>query len=84
MPAVLNPKCPTPASCVADNDLAFGRIVDALSHSKFWKEMAIFAIEDDPQAGWDHVSGLSHHRLLHQPLHKRRLKRSALSTTRPA
>ena len=49
--------CPTPASCVADNDLAFGRIVEALSHSKFWPEMAIFAIEDDPQAGWDHVSG---------------------------
>ena len=49
--------CPTPASCMADNDLAFGRIVEALSHSKFWKEMAIFAIEDDPQAGWDHVSG---------------------------
>ncbi len=49
--------CPTPASCVADNDLAFGRIVEALSHSRFWKEMAIFAIEDDPQAGWDHVSG---------------------------
>ncbi len=49
--------CPTPASCMADNDLAFGRIVDALSHSRFWQEMAIFAIEDDPQAGWDHVSG---------------------------
>ncbi len=48
---------PTPASCVADNDLAFGRIVDAISHSKFWPETAIFGIEDDPQAGWDHVSG---------------------------
>lgn len=49
--------CPTPAACVADNDLAFGRIIEAYSRSKFWKEMAIFAIEDDPQAGWDHVSG---------------------------
>ncbi|MBI5767180.1 MAG: bifunctional YncE family protein/alkaline phosphatase family protein [Verrucomicrobia bacterium] len=48
---------PTPAACVADNDLAFGRIVEGLSRSRFWKEMAIFAIEDDPQAGWDHVSG---------------------------
>jgi DNA-binding beta-propeller fold protein YncE len=48
---------PTPAACVADNDLAFGRIVEALSHSRFWKEMVIFGIEDDPQAGWDHVSG---------------------------
>jgi YVTN family beta-propeller protein len=48
---------PTPASSVADNDLAFGRIVEALSHSPFWREMAVFAIEDDPQGGWDHVSG---------------------------
>ncbi|HTD68103.1 MAG TPA: alkaline phosphatase family protein, partial [Candidatus Limnocylindria bacterium] len=48
---------PTPAACVADNDLAFGRIVEAISKSKFWKETAIFAIEDDPQSGWDHVSG---------------------------
>lgn len=51
------PGCPTPDACVADNDLAFGRIVDALSHSPFWPQMAIFGIEDDPQAGWDHVSG---------------------------
>ncbi len=49
--------CPTPEACMADNDLAFGRIVEALSHSRFWSKMAIFAIEDDPQAGWDHVSG---------------------------
>jgi DNA-binding beta-propeller fold protein YncE len=48
---------PTPAACVADNDLAFGRIVEGLSRSRFWREMAIFGIEDDPQAGWDHVSG---------------------------
>ncbi len=49
--------CPTPAAHVADNDLAFGRLVEGLSHSRFWKEMAILAIEDDPQNGWDHVSG---------------------------
>lgn len=48
---------PTPAAQVADNDLAFGQIVEAISHSKFWKETCILAIEDDPQAGWDHVSG---------------------------
>lgn len=48
---------PTPEALVADNDLAFGQILQALSHSKFWPEMAVFAIEDDPQAGWDHVSG---------------------------
>jgi hypothetical protein len=34
-----------------------GRLVAGLSRSRFWKEMAIFAIEDDPQSGWDHVSG---------------------------
>lgn len=51
------PNCPTPAAMVADNDLAFGKIVEAISHSKFWKDTCIFAIEDDPQAGWDHVSG---------------------------
>jgi hypothetical protein len=48
---------PTPRACVADNDLALGRVVEGLSRSRFWKDMAIFAIEDDPQAGWDHVSG---------------------------
>ena len=48
---------PTPAAQVADNDLAFGKIVEAVSQSKFWKDTCIFAIEDDPQAGWDHVSG---------------------------
>ena len=48
---------PTPAAQVADNDLAFGQIVEAISRSRFWPETVIFAIEDDPQAGWDHVSG---------------------------
>lgn len=48
---------PTPDAHVADNDLALGQIVEALSHSPFWKETCIFAIEDDPQGGWDHVSG---------------------------
>ncbi|MCA9261746.1 MAG: phosphoesterase, partial [Planctomycetales bacterium] len=52
-----SPGCPTPAACMADNDLALGRIVEGFSRSKFWPQLAIFAIEDDPQAGWDHVSG---------------------------
>ena len=52
-----SPGSPTPASQMADNDLAFGRIIQGLSQSPFWKEMAIFGIEDDPQDGWDHVSG---------------------------
>jgi YVTN family beta-propeller protein len=48
---------PTPEAQVADNDLAFGQIVDGVSHSKFWTNTCIFAVEDDPQNGWDHVSG---------------------------
>jgi len=48
---------PIPEACVADNDLAFGRIVEALSRSRFWPDTVLFAIEDDPQSGWDHVSG---------------------------
>ncbi len=48
---------PTPAAQVADNDLAVGRLVDAVSHSKYWQSTAIFVVEDDPQAGVDHVDG---------------------------
>jgi DNA-binding beta-propeller fold protein YncE len=48
---------PTPAACAADNDLAFGRIVEGISKSRFWKDTVVFGIEDDPQNGWDHVSG---------------------------
>ena len=50
-------KAPTPGAQVADNDLAFGRVVEALSQSKYWADTVLLAIEDDPQAGWDHVSG---------------------------
>lgn len=49
-------KSPTPAAKVADNDVALGQIVEAVSHSKYWKDTCIFAIEDDPQMGFDHVS----------------------------
>ncbi len=48
---------PTPEAQVADNDLAMGRIFEAVSRSRFWTNTCIFAVEDDPQAGWDHVSG---------------------------
>ena len=47
---------PTPRAMVADNDLALGRIVEAVSKSKFWESTVIFVVEDDSQAGWDHVS----------------------------
>ena len=51
------PGAPTPAAHVADNDLAFGQVVEALSHSIFWTNTCVFGVEDDPQNGWDHVSG---------------------------
>lgn len=52
-----SPRYPTPASYLADNDLAIGRMVEAVSKSKFWSKTAIFINEDDPQAGFDHVDG---------------------------
>ncbi|MEO8027559.1 MAG: bifunctional YncE family protein/alkaline phosphatase family protein [Bryobacteraceae bacterium] len=52
-----SPGLPTPRSAVADNDLALGRIVEAISKSKYWKESAIFVVEDDAQNGVDHVAG---------------------------
>jgi DNA-binding beta-propeller fold protein YncE len=49
------PGGPTPKSSVADNDLAVGRVVEAVSHSPFWDDTAIFILEDDAQSGGDHV-----------------------------
>ena len=46
---------PTPGTYVADNDLALGRMVEAVSHSRFWPQTAIFVVEDDSQNGPDHV-----------------------------
>jgi len=49
------PGKPTPQASVADNDLALGRVVDAVSHSSYWDDTAIFVLEDDAQDGADHV-----------------------------
>jgi hypothetical protein len=49
------PGKPTPQASVADNDLALGRVVDAISHSPYWDDAAIFVLEDDAQDGADHV-----------------------------
>jgi len=45
----------TPRACVASNDVGLGKIVEAVSHSKYWPEIAVFVIEDDAQNGPDHV-----------------------------
>jgi hypothetical protein len=49
------PNRPRPAASVADNDLALGRVVDAVTHSPYWDDTAIFVVEDDAQDGADHV-----------------------------
>ncbi len=49
------PNLPRPAASVADNDLALGRVVEAVSHSPYWDDTAIFVLEDDAQDGQDHV-----------------------------
>jgi YVTN family beta-propeller protein len=51
------PGYPTPRAMVADNDLALGQIVAAVSQSTFWPQTCIFVVEDDPQSGYDHVDG---------------------------
>ena len=47
----------TPRACLADNDLAVGQVVEAVSHSRFWKSTLILIVEDDAQDGLDHVDG---------------------------
>jgi Phosphoesterase family len=51
------PDSPTPRAMVADNDLALGMVVEAVSKSKFWSKTCIVVTEDDPQNGFDHVDG---------------------------
>ena len=46
---------PSPSASVADNDLAVGRVVDAVSHSPYWDDTAVLILEDDAQNGPDHV-----------------------------
>ncbi len=54
--AGMAPGFPTPRAMVADNDLALGRIINALTKSRFWDSTVVFVTEDDSQDGWDHVS----------------------------
>ena len=62
----------TPQACVASNDLALGRIVEAVSQSKFWPTTAIFVIEDDAQNGPDHVDACRTVGLVVSPYTKRK------------
>jgi YVTN family beta-propeller protein len=63
----------TPEACVASNDLALGRMIEAISHSKYWPETAIFVIEDDAQNGPDHVDAHRTVGLVVSPYTKRKV-----------
>jgi YVTN family beta-propeller protein len=65
------PGMPTPSAHIADNDLALGRAVEAISQSRFWPKTVIFVVEDDPQDGWDHVDGHRSISLVISPYTKR-------------
>jgi hypothetical protein len=71
----------TPTAMVADNDVALGQIVDAVSHSKFWPETAIFVLEDDAQSGPDHVDAHRIPALVISPWTKRGSRDSSLFST---
>ncbi|MCC7476032.1 MAG: bifunctional YncE family protein/alkaline phosphatase family protein [Pirellulales bacterium] len=72
-----SPGMQTPEAAVADNDLALGRIVEAISHSRFWTETCIFVVEDDPQNGFDHIDG---HRTIAQVISPYTRRRTVDST----
>jgi DNA-binding beta-propeller fold protein YncE len=72
---------PTPLAMVADNDLALGRVIEAISKSKFWKETAIFVIEDDAQNGPDHVDAHRVTAMVISPYTKRKYVDSTLYST---
>jgi hypothetical protein len=71
----------TPDACVGSNDLGLGKIVEAATRSKFWKEMAIFVIEDDAQNGPDHVDAHRTVGFVISPYCKRGVVDSTLYTT---
>ncbi|RTL47638.1 MAG: phosphoesterase [Sphingobacteriales bacterium] len=54
--AGLHSNYPTPRAMVADNDWALGRIIETITHSRFWDSTVVFVTEDDSQSGWDHIS----------------------------
>jgi WD40 repeat protein len=72
---------PTPTAMVAENDLALGLLVEGVSRTKFWKETAIFVIEDDAQNGPDHVDAHRVVTLVISPYTKRKFVDSTLYST---
>jgi YVTN family beta-propeller protein len=75
------PGRPSPRAMVAENDRALGRLVEALSRSTFWKETAIFVLEDDAQNGPDHVDAHRSPLLVMSPYVRRGAVDSSFYTT---
>jgi len=75
------PGTPTPRAMVAENDLALGRVVEAISHSRIWNESAIFVLEDDAQSGPDHIDAHRSPALVVSPFSRRRTVDSTMYTT---
>jgi DNA-binding beta-propeller fold protein YncE len=76
----LDPNYPAPRAMMADNDLALGRVVEAVSHSPQWRETCIFVVEDDAQSGPDHVDGHRTVFMAISPFNKRRAVDSSFYT----
>jgi hypothetical protein len=79
--AATRPGWPTPRAMVADNDVALGRIVEAISKSRIWRDSAIFVVEDDAQNGPDHVDAHRSVALAISPFSRRHGVDSTLYTT---
>jgi hypothetical protein len=75
------PGKPTVLAYLGDNDLALGRVVEGLSKSRFWKQMAIFVVEDDAQNGSDHVDAHRTVALAISPYIKRKSVDSTMYST---
>jgi sugar lactone lactonase YvrE len=75
-----DPNYPTPRAMMADNDLALGRVVEAVSRSPQWKETCIFVVEDDAQSGPDHVDGHRTVFLAISPYNRRKMVDSSFYT----
>jgi Phosphoesterase family len=81
------PGFPTPRAMVADNDLALGKMIEAITKSRFWDSTVVFVTEDDSQSGWDHVSAyrttsfiISPYSHLHRTIHTNYNQLSLLRT----
>jgi len=72
---------PTPIAHVGDNDLALGRVIEGLTQSKFWKQMAVFVVEDDAQNGSDHVDAHRTVAMVFSPYCKRKSVDSNMYST---